>query len=170
MEDSKDNKFFCFHLMGSHSDFKKRYPESFKRFINDDYAEKPSNQHLFLAEYDNSILYNDYVVHEIMNLFHDKEAIVFYFSDHGFDVYESSSNHIGHAIKTDPNSVEIGKKIPFMIYTSPKYKKNFPEKVEMIKKTLNKSYNTRNLIFTIMDVVGIKFKDGSENMESLLVC
>ena len=62
---------FVFHLMGSHSDFKDRYPASFTRFqnkqiMNDEKTpemqntQKMTNSHV--DEYDNSIAYTDFLL------------------------------------------------------------------------------------------------------------
>lgn len=162
LQDSAKYNFYVFHLMGSHSIFKKRYPESFNHFKPEDYSNRPKHQQKLLAEYDNSILYNDSVVYEIMRLFKDKEAIAFYFSDHAIDVFESSDEYIGHANMTNPKSIEAGSKIPFMIYTSPLFKQNFPKETQQIKQCAEQPFRTDKMIYTIMDIVGIEFKEKKE--------
>lgn len=156
---SVKNNFYVIHLMGSHVDFKKRYPDSFNRFHSEQYQDCPKNQRAVLSEYDNSILYNDSIVYELMNLYSNKEAIVFYFSDHSIDLFDTSKNYYGHARSTDSLSVKAGTNIPFMIYASPKYQKKFKDKMELIKKNLHSQYTTDNIIYTIMDIIGVDFKD-----------
>lgn len=156
---SVHNNFYVIHLMGSHADFKKRYPANFNRFDVQQYLDFPRNQRTVLAEYDNSILYNDSIVYELMNLYSNKEAIVFYFSDHSIDLFDSSKYYCGHARKTDSLSVKAGTNIPFMIYASPKYQEKFKDKMELIKKNLHAQYTTDNIIYTIMDIIGVDFKD-----------
>lgn len=67
---------FVFHLMGSHSDFKDRYPASFTRFrdkqiMNDEKTpemqntQKMTNSHV--DEYDNSIAYTDFLLGSILD-------------------------------------------------------------------------------------------------------
>lgn len=167
LQDTTNHHFYFMQLMGSHSTFKKRYPETFNRFKPEDYVAFPEHQRENLATYDNSILYNDSVVYEIMKLYHDKEAIVFYFSDHAIDVYESTDNYIGHARSTDPKSAEAGSKIPFMIYTSPLYQQNFPEEMEQIRRCINQPFRTDDMIYTIMDIIGVEFKGESLEGRSL---
>ena len=70
-------RFMIVHLMGSHEAFQHRYPPTYVKYVADDYLQYPQEQRLTRARYDNSILYNDYVVTEIMKLFSDKEGIVF---------------------------------------------------------------------------------------------
>ena len=162
LQNSEMYNFYVFHLMGSHANFKRRYPESFNHFKPENYSDRPIHQQKVLAEYDNSILYNDSVVYEIMRLFKDKEAIAFYFSDHAIDVFESSDEYIGHANMTNPKSIEAGSKIPFMIYTSPLFKQNFPKETQQIKQCAEQPFRTDKMIYTIMDIVGIEFKEKKE--------
>lgn len=153
---------FVVHLMGSHYSFKSRYPENYNFFKPNDYQEFKEHQRSTLAEYDNSILYNDYVVSEICKSFENKEAIVIYFPDHGLDVYNSDENYVGHPRTIDSLSVAAGREIPFMIYASPEYQKNFPDKMHQIKTTLSKSFRTDDVLYTIMDIMGVKFADNDD--------
>lgn len=167
LQDSLNHHFYFVQLMGSHSNFKSRYPESFDKFKPKDYLKHPEHQRNNLATYDNSILYNDSVVYEIMQLFQHKEAIIFYLSDHAIDVYESSDTYIAHANNQDPRSVEAGSRIPFMIYTSPLYQQNFPDEMEQIKQCTEQPFRTDDMIYTIMDIVGTALKGESLDGKSL---
>ena len=153
--------------MGSHSNFKNRYPQTFEKFKAEDYKNHPNHQRENLATYDNSILYNDSIVYEIIRLFQDKETIAFYFSDHAIDAYESSDDYIAHAKVTVPKSVEAGTKIPFMIYTSPLYQQNFANEMKQIKQSLKQPFRTDDMIYTIMDIIGITFEEENLNGKSL---
>ena len=167
LQDTINYNMYFIQLMGSHQNFKHRYPNTFDIFKKEDYQTFPEHQRENLASYDNSILYNDSVVYEIMNLFHDKEAIIFYFSDHAIDVYESTDDFIGHARSTDPKSVEAGSRIPFMIYTSPLYQQNFPSEMEKIKQCTEQPFRTDDMIYTIMDIIGVTFEGESLEGKSL---
>lgn len=167
LQDTSNYNMYFIQLMGSHQNFKHRYPNTFDIFKKEDYQTFPEHQRENLASYDNSILYNDSVVYEIMNLFHDKEAIIFYFSDHAIDVYESTDDFIGHARSTDPKSVEAGSRIPFMIYTSPLYQQNFPSEMEKIKQCTEQPFRTDDMIYTIMDIIGVTFEGESLEGKSL---
>lgn len=158
----EEKNCFVVHLMGSHYTFKSRYPENYNFFNFNDYQQFKEHQRSTLAEYDNSILYNDYVVSEICKSFENKEAIVIYFPDHGLDVYNSDENYVGHPRTIDSLSVAAGREIPFMIYASPEYQKNFPDKMHQIKTTLSKSFRTDDVLYTIMDIMGVKFADNDD--------
>ncbi|MCU6771241.1 Phosphoethanolamine transferase CptA [uncultured Bacteroides sp.] len=156
------NNFYFIHLMGSHHEFNKRYPQSFDVFKEQDYLNEKEHKRKKIAEYDNSVLYNDYIVNEIIKIFKKEEALIFYFSDHALDIFESREDYIGHARHNDIKSVEAGSNIPFILYVSPKYQANFPDDCERIKKAVNKKFRTDDMIYTIMDVIGVEFEDNND--------
>lgn len=160
----KNKNFIIIHLMGSHHSFNHRYPKRFSRFSAKDYEDTHShlsiNNRQLLAEYDNSVLYNDSIVYELINNFTDKETIVFYFPDHGIDPFRSSSNYIGHAEANNPASIMHGKQIPFFVYTTDKYKKRFPLMEEIISNAIDIHYRTDSIMYTIIDIAGIETING----------
>ena len=75
--------------MGGHGLYYNRYPYSFHKFTEKDIKLNVNESHkLIVAEYDNALYYNDYVVTEIINRFRDTEALVIYLPDHGEAVYD----------------------------------------------------------------------------------
>lgn len=155
---SRQKSWYVIHLMGNHFDFKQRYPAHYAKFKPSDYTTYPEPQRQKRAEYDNSVLYNDSVVYELMNLFVEKEALVFYFPDHGLDIYKSSPSYIGHGKANDAISVKAAKKIPFMIYASPSYQQRFPHTMKWIKEHVDTPFETDQMIRMVMKVAGVKFK------------
>lgn len=151
--------FMVIHLLGQHEDFSRRYPNEFNKFISQDYMHLPANQRQIMAEYDNAVLYGDWVVSELMRSFSDKEAIVFFFPDHALDIFDSDPNYAGHARPSNPQSVQAGLQIPFMVYTTESYRKHFSDKNARLIKAVNKPYNTEDIIYTIMDVANASFID-----------
>lgn len=153
--------FMIIQLMGSHSAYKRRYPAEYEVFTAGDYEgtykELSDDKKHLVAEYDNSVLYNDSVVYEIMNKFADKEAVVFYFSDHGEDVFRRNNTFIGHG---NSESADIIKQIPFMVYTTKKFRERFPQMEERIKRAVDTPYRTDSVMYTIMDVAGIDSVNG----------
>lgn len=85
---TKNNRVIFVHLMGSHGKYDSRYPEKFSIY-NDTLKNKSINP------YDNSVVYNDYVVNSILNEVQNIQGIrgFIYMSDHGEDV----DNELGHA-------------------------------------------------------------------------
>lgn len=159
-EDRK--KCFFIHLMGSHPNFSERYPQNRSKFKASDYPHRPENQRQTIADYDNSIVYNDSVVNEMISLFKDQESLVIYFSDHGLDMYHTRDNYASHGNPKDKASFDYASKIPFMIYLSEKYRQKFPEMKRRMEKNLENEFCTENLIYAVMDIIGIRFKDNED--------
>ncbi|MGL2827708.1 phosphoethanolamine transferase [Helicobacter pylori] len=157
----KSKNFIVFHLRGSHKTYSERFPKSFAKFKPSDLSF--SNLHAssdkdkqIVADYVNSLYYNDAVLNGIFNLFKDKDAIVFYLSDHAQDIFESGPTY-GHSCP------KAGLEIPFMIYVSDIFKEKHPEKVKLIKNALNKPFMSDDLIHSLLPLVGIHTKDEIES-------
>ena len=155
-------KCVFFHLMGSHAAFNRRYPKTYDCFKADDYINCKQNQRVTLAEYDNSVLYNDYIVREIITLFEDKETIAFYFSDHGLDIYKSSDNYCSHGNDNNEVSAFFAKQIPFMIYLSNTYKYTHPNETHYVMNNIDNNFNTNNFIYSLMDITGTRFANNDD--------
>ena len=156
---------FFVHLMGSHNAYDLRYPEGFGPFTEADYPDVPSAHRKDFATYDNSVLYNDSVVYEIMNMFREKEALVIYFPDHAEDLYESSADYCGHGKPNNPASVAAGSNIPFVVYMSPLYQQAFPEMTARIRAAAHRPFSTGYVLYTLVDILGGKFK-GNMDVEN----
>lgn len=140
---NSEKNFIIYHLMGTHSVYKNRYPQEFEIF---------KNENSKISNYDNAVLYNDYVIDKIISTFKDEETIIVYVSDHGEEVYDFR-NFAGHA---EDNGSRYMIEIPFLIYISDKFKINYPETVKKIEDSVDKPYMTDDLIHTILDIAEIK--------------
>ncbi|MBQ9076674.1 MAG: phosphoethanolamine transferase [Muribaculaceae bacterium] len=154
---------YFIHLMGQHPGPENRYPEGFSKFKWEDYPDYPEYQRWYRFNNDNATLYNDYVVDGIMNLFEDKEAIIFYFPDHGLDIFEVGE-YAGHGRKAVPESLKAGQKIPFMVYPTKLYREQYPDKIKEMERCADKPFNTENFMYTVMDVINVSF-NGNNDVE-----
>lgn len=160
--------FFIVHLMGCHADFASRYPASFNVFKEKDYPDRPSSQRRNMATYDNAARYNDFIVNTIMNLVSNREAIVVYAPDHGLDIYQTRPDHCAHAIGGNKRSEDISRDIPFIIYMSPLYLQRHPDVASAVAKSLNKSFDTENMIYLMMDLMQCDFNPPAVKKHSLI--
>ena len=149
IENNLNKKFVIYHLLGTHSKYRNRYPKKYSIF---------KNKNRNISEYDNAVLYNDFVVNEIISRFKKEETVLFYVSDHGEEVYEFR-NFKGHS---EENGSRYMVEIPFIIYVSDKFKEKYPEVIKDVEKSLNKPYMTDDLIHTILDIVQIKTEEFDE--------
>lgn len=153
---SDDKNFFVVHLMGGHGLYYNRYPYEFNKFTGKDIKLNVSERFKeVVAQYDNALYYNDYVVDEIINRFRDDEAIVIYVPDHAEAVYDEGSV-AGH-IEENPNRHMI--EIPMIVWASAKFKEKYPDKWEQIQDAVDRPYMTDDMIHTILDLTDIATED-----------
>ncbi len=144
-------KLIVLHLMGNHTSYKKRYPRWCNRFSGN------TKQEQTIAEYDNSVLYNDYVTDSLLNIINvytNKDiASVIYLSDHAENVYDEDGQ-LGHAYsgKLPRSNVDI----PFMVWLSDEFKRHYPNKTNLIQKHQNKPYVSDDLFHSVLDINGIE--------------
>ena len=84
IEDDGQPTLYIIHLLGSHSRYCCRYPAEFNRWSNIEIGDIYQNS---TNGYDNTILYNDYIMEDIRNILMQKLSVsaLLYFSDHGED-------------------------------------------------------------------------------------
>lgn len=142
------------HLMGQHVDFEQRYPAQFSYFKETQYTNREETQRRDYATYDNATRYNDYVVDSLFSILRDKNAIAFYFSDHGMDFYESAPDYCSHANNNNQASVKAGLQIPFVIYTTASYRTAHPDVLKVLHKMSARPYYTEHLMDLVLRVTG----------------
>ncbi len=158
------NKLILVHLIGNHMAYEFRYPKEFIVFNckkdclvpKAPYMDK--NDVMTIDKYDNSVLYNDFLIHSIIRSLqnHDTDnSTMIYFSDHGEELYEYHK-FAGHAYeKVSPPMCEI----PFVVWMSESYKKNRPDLVF----DKNRPYSSADFIYSVSDIAGLRYKDYNDN-------
>ncbi len=171
---SDDKHFYILHLMGTHGEYCNRYPNKFNKFTHNDILKYQLNtlssfstisstqltneQSKIKLDYVNAILYNDYVVNEIIKRFENEDAIIFYFSDHGDEVYDFR-DFSGHS---NTIASRFMAEIPFMIYVSDTFKQKHADMVKKIDSAKDLPFMTDDFIHAFLDILGIKTKDSIE--------
>lgn len=149
-------KFIVCHLMGSHEEFGQRFPSEFRKFQAKDYPSLPFQQRQTVADYDNSLLYNDYIITSIINHFSMQSSIIIYIPDHALDLYMTDPNYARHA-KDSYASQQAASKIPMFIYLSDAYKKLDNTAYYRLVSNRHKQINTENIIYTIVNLSGYRY-------------
>ena len=162
LKENNAKKAVFVHLTGSHYTYKNRYPDVFDKYKNTppELSEvyksasnfKKNTIYNKTNHYDNSVIYNDFVINKMLKLTKNqniKDSIFLYFSDHGEDVYRKSE-FSGHA---ESSATKYMFEIPFIIWPSQAAKK----RKEMLKNKhiLNRPYQTDNLIHTLLDMADV---------------
>ena len=155
------NNLTILHLMGSHVDYRARYPQkAFRRFTPQMYdsPDLTDKQRQTLADYDNSLLYNDSIVKAITNHFADKEALVIYMPDHGEEIFDDKPYVSGrrHNADIDYRLARNEMEIPFWIWGSPKYIENHPYGWQAIQAAKDRPMMTDALPHLLLYLAGIK--------------
>ncbi|WP_110954078.1 phosphoethanolamine transferase [Anaerosinus massiliensis] len=159
LENKVEKNFFVIHLMGTHGAYHKRYPKEYNVFHEQDIkSDFDSDKKQTIAKYDNAVLYNDYIIQQIINRFKNEEAIVIYLSDHGEEVYDYR-DFAGH---TEDNGSKYMVEIPMIIWTSDLFSEKYSGKVEQIRNSTEKPYMTDDLIHTLLDLSDIKTPEFDE--------
>ncbi len=151
----KNNLFIVLHTLGSHSKYHHRYPSQFAKFNpSRKLNSNPSNKKSLLIknDYDNSILYTDYILHTLITQLEKKNYIswLIYVSDHGVELLEDgkrsgqgfNSNNVLH--------------IPLFFWFSDKYKQAYPDRVHTILDKTEEHLTTEILFSTFTNLAGVK--------------
>ncbi len=146
-----------FHFIGSHFDFKERYPESEYCYKPEDYNRPDLNidELEILAHYDNSLRYNDKVLGEIIKRFKNKPAIIIHVPDHGERVYDYD-NGFGRSLGNTYSEISQQFDIPMWIWCSDEYKKLNPDIWKIITNNSDLPYMTDAISHTLLGLAGIK--------------
>lgn len=153
----QEHNLTIFHLLGQHTAYADRHPESVNRFQPSDYHRPElSDDDLYeLAHYDNACLYNDQVVAEIINRYQNKEAIIIYMPDHGEMCFDGSLT-FGRTLEVNtPNEVYQQFEIPFWIWTSPSFRKYHPDIVQQVVKAKDRPFMTDEIPHLLLYLAGI---------------
>lgn len=149
-------KMIFIHLIGTHSDYKKRYPSSFQKFTgrNSRTLIQNPNTEKIVNEYDNAVLYNDYIIRNIIESVRKENtnSYVLYFSDHGDEVFDTM-DLMGHNEYHGTNPMY---EVPFLVWMSDKYKEERPN-YKNLDATKDRKYNLENFIYSFADLSNIEF-------------
>ena len=148
------------HLMGSHVDYRARYPQkTFRQFTPQMYnrPELSDKQRRILADYDNSLLYNDSVVAAVTQHFIDKDAVVIYVPDHAEEIFDDEPYVSGrlHSATIDYRLARNEMEIPFWIWGSPRYIENHPYGWQAIQAAKDRPLMTDALPHLLLYLGGI---------------
>ncbi|CNB65515.1 kdo(2)-lipid A phosphoethanolamine 7''-transferase [Yersinia similis] len=106
------------HTKGSHYLYSQRYPRSYARYQPECMGvdEFCSKQQLINA-FDNSVLYTDSFIANVIDQMRDKKALVFYSADHGESISDNSHFHGTPREMAPPEQFRV----PVMVWASDKF-------------------------------------------------
>jgi|GEM_PF-6568865 len=157
-----DRKVVVIHMAGSHPAYSARYPRKFNHWAAD--AEVPASvprRHdpdflrTPLNEYDNSVLYTDYMIGEIMTLAREHDvASVTLFSDHGQNLGEKTP-FLGHSSDNGPRQ---GYLVPVILWIGKSALLDDAQRENLLRNA-KAPYQTDQLFATLLELYGIDTAD-----------
>lgn len=165
--EDKANNLVILHLMGQHVMYKERYPQKTRKHLLAPMYDRPDLTHkqkLIVADYDNSVLYNDSIVVAVTQKFADKDAVVIYMPDHGEEIFNGRPYMYGrmHSSNIDYRLAHEEFEIPFWIWGSPIYRENHPYGWKAIQAAKDRPMMTDCLAHLLLYLGGIYTKDYRE--------
>ena len=147
---------FVLHTYGSHYSYRQRYPREFSVFQpDDDVAVEKANVDKIRNAYDNSILYTDYVLNEIISTLashHDICSAMLYCADHGEDLFDTVEGRFLHAT---PTVTYYQLHVASLAWFSDRYKMLFKGKAEAARYNANVPATTYSVFHTVADMASI---------------
>jgi heptose-I-phosphate ethanolaminephosphotransferase len=158
LQDPAPRKLIVLHLLGTHMKYKYRYPEEYIHF-KDSTNLAPvlsKNKVEVINSYDNAVLYNDFVVSNIIKMYEKsrQNGFLVYFSDHGEDVYEAPGYDVLGRNEASPTLPMYA--VPFLLWMTPDWRAKMPE---INNDVLERPYSMSHFIHTWADLAGLQFSD-----------
>ena len=143
-----ERNFYVIHLIGNHMDYSLRYPEGFGKFSEADIKAKlTSDQKKVVAYYDNSVLYNDFVINEIFKIFSAEDSLIVYLSDHGENLYENG--RLGHGMES-----RFSYEIPLLFIASREFLTANATLWQRLETAKDKPFMSDDLAHLLADIIG----------------
>ncbi|HJD66987.1 MAG TPA: phosphoethanolamine transferase [Rickettsia endosymbiont of Bembidion lapponicum] len=151
---NSSKQFIVVHTSGSHWNYTARYPREFEQFApicSERIKSDASNceQLALVNSYDNSILYTDFFLSNLIDLLKDKNAFLLYVSDHGESLGENGYYGHGGPLIAEQTTV------PFLVWMSDEFKQKHPESVASIKNYANNEISHDYIFHSILDCLNI---------------
>lgn len=172
-ESDETPRLIVLHQMGSHG------PAYFKRTTDELKHFKPScdtnaiqgcSQEALIHSYDNTILYTDYILSELINTLKENkkfETGFWYLSDHG-----ESTGEKGLYLHGAPYAIAPSQQthIPMLMWFSPEWKQSNSQEIACLNQQKNQQLSQDNLFPSMLSLLGIKTKVIDSKVDMLNLC
>lgn len=154
LQSSKQDLFIVLHMMGSHLQYDYRYPPAFKRFrptLSDAGGDAPTGIRM-QNSYDNTILYTDHVLAQIIGVLRQSKAVtaLWYESDHGEMLVTPTCDLAGHGIGT-----VYEYEVPAFFWYSDVYASDFPTRLSSLRDNADKRTMSADTFASLIDMAGV---------------
>ena len=152
----RKKEFVVLHTYGSHFNYRERYPRRTAVFLPDDKTDaKYENRAELRNAYDNSIVFTDRVLHDIISSLKRRgaQAAMLYTSDHGENLFDDSRRLFLHA---SPRASIYELHVPFLLWLSDTYITAYPDNAAAVSANRRKRAESSVTTFhTILQLAGI---------------
>lgn len=171
LADPAPRKLIVLHCLGSHTNYRQRYPDGFALSGPDvpvrqahGYAGISDAEAGTIDEYDHTIAYTDWLLHQILTRLRDRGGPVamVYFSDHGQRLYDDASRKKGHGFSGFKHQ---DAEIPLLAWTSRAFDEAYPTRRAALEANAARPVSTAGLAASMLDLAGIDY-DGADRTAS----
>ena len=128
-----------------------------------DYPITMKNAPIFVNSYDNVVLFQDYVLSEIMKqtLGKNVSSVVMFTADHGCNLFDNGDALFGYGTA---NPTEKETHVPMVVSLSTQFIERNPGKYKNLINHKNLLTTNNNLFYTAADLSGIKYKSYNKEL------
>lgn len=139
------------HTIGSHWWYNSHFTDEFERFkpVVKSKVISSCTYEEMINSYDNTVIYTDYFLSQLIERLRERNAILIYQSDHGESLGEDG-------VWLHASDTEHTHSAAALIWMSPKYRRLHPKHYEMARSNSERYYRTDYLFHSILDAAGIK--------------
>lgn len=167
---NEPKQLIVLHTLGGHYNYADRYPNNFNVFkpsltgISNANMYDRTQKELMNNSYDNSILYTDYLLAEVINRLKaiDAQSTLLYTADHGENLFDGDCDKSGHG-----HGTEYDFRVASLWWNSEKYTQAQPRKTAYIKERKDSPLTTEHVFHTMLDAANIHYPH--ENMSQSLI-
>jgi glucan phosphoethanolaminetransferase (alkaline phosphatase superfamily) len=157
----RQNLFIVLHMMGSHIPYDLRYPPSFRHFtpLVSDRSSKVLQGLRYMNSYDNTILYTDHVLAQVITVLSESDSIsaLWFESDHGETLPTPTCSYSGHGIGSRYDYA-----VPGLFWYSDAYAAEFPDRVAQLRINANNRVMSASTFESLIDMAGVTFPSHDE--------
>ena len=153
--EKNQNGIVILHTRGSHGNYYHRTPDKFHIYSPTCKDNCVNNVTALNNTYDNTIVYTDFFLNEVLKILKDKNAILLYVSDHGESLGENGVYSHSAPYETAPKEQLY---IPMIWWASDKFLSTpiNSEKFMQIKNNFNKHVDQSYVFHSVLDCMGVE--------------
>lgn len=142
----RPRKLIVLHTIGSHWWYNSHFTDDYATFqpVVKSKVISACTQEEMINSYDNTILYTDYFLAEVINRLRDRKAVLLYQSDHGEALGEEG-------VWLHASDSPAAHRAAGFVWLSPAYEAAHPTYLEVLRRNASRPYRTDYLFHSVLD-------------------